>query len=267
MKSFYLNFSNPGGESMTFQIAYHTDAGIKKKTNQDALLMKTAKTAKGKIGLFIVCDGMGGLSYGEMASATVIKGMSDWFDNVLPEIYFSEEMLSSNLADCVKMLNEKIIEYGEASKLKLGTTITALLIVNSKYYLVQVGDSRAYRIGKQLTLLTEDQTLVARELARGNITEEQARKDPRRNILLQCVGATPELSVVISEGEVKNGEVYLLCTDGFYHEITEDEIFEKLRPDTFTNENEMKKTVVQLVELVKERKEVDNISLLVTKVT
>lgn len=251
---------------MSFQIAYHTDAGIKKKTNQDGLLMKTARTPKGRVGLFIVCDGMGGLSFGEMASATVIQGLSDWFDTELPELIFSEEVLSSKLVECVQLLNQKIIAYGEAASLKLGTTITALFIIDSKYYLLQVGDSRAYRIRDGLFRLTTDQTLAAREFERGNITEEQARIDPRRNVLLQCVGATPELDVVISEGKVEKGDVYMLCTDGFYHEITNDEIFEHLSPERFTNENEMKETLVGLVELVKARKEVDNISLLITKV-
>jgi len=255
---------------MSFKIAYHTDTGIRKKTNQDALLIKTAKTAKGRIGLFIVCDGMGGLSQGELASATVIKGMSDWFETELPEITlsnYSETDIQQKLADCVKALNRKILDYGEAANIKLGTTITALLIVYSKYYLLQIGDSRAYQIHDDLSLLTKDQTLVARELERGNITEEQAKIDPRRNVLLQCVGASLELDPVISHGKVKEGDLFMLCTDGFYHEISEDEMFASLKPDLFSNEQQMKETVVGLVELVKKRKETDNITALMTKVT
>ena len=75
---------------MAFLTAYHTDVGIKKKTNQDALLLKTAQTAKGEVGLFVVCDGMGGLSHGELASATVIRGMAEWFDAEMPRLVLSE---------------------------------------------------------------------------------------------------------------------------------------------------------------------------------
>jgi len=254
---------------MSFQLAYHTDRGIKKKTNQDALLLKTAKTPKGEIGLFVVCDGMGGLSQGELASATVVKGMSDWFREVLPKLTRSEQfesIVSSAIIECIEELNQRILEFGKANHIQLGTTITALLIVRSRYYLVQVGDSRAYKIHDQLLQLTQDQTLVARELARGNITEEQAKIDPRRNVLLQCIGASPVLEVDVSEGEVRDGDVFLLCTDGFYHEVSSNEILANVRPDKWSDEPQMKNTVIQLVDLVKQRNEQDNITVLTIKV-
>jgi PPM family protein phosphatase len=254
---------------MAFQVAYHTDIGIKKKTNQDGLLLKTAKTPQGEVGLFVICDGMGGLSHGELASATVIRGMSDWFDHDLPELLESammEKEIPVMLEKRVRELNAKILEYGEASSIKLGTTITALFILCSQYFIIQIGDSRAYSIDDQLLKLTEDQTLVERELQRGNITAEQARIDPRRNVLLQCVGATKDINVVITSGEVKQGTMYMLCTDGFYHEINDNEMLTNLNPLNFTEEAKMKDKIVELVELAKERQETDNISVLLTKV-
>ncbi|RSD27089.1 PP2C family protein-serine/threonine phosphatase [Mesobacillus subterraneus] len=254
---------------MAFQVAYHTDIGIKKKTNQDGLLLKSAKTPEGEVGLFIICDGMGGLSHGELASATVIRGMSDWFDNELPELLelanFEKE-IPSKLEDRVRELNTKILQYGESSKIKLGTTITALLILYKQYFILQIGDSRAYSIHDQFVKLTEDQTLVERELQRGNITAEQARIDPRRNVLLQCVGATKDIKVVITKGEVQQGTMYMLCTDGFYHEITDQEMHTHLNPLHFTEETTMKNKLEQLVELAKNRQETDNISVLLAKV-
>jgi PPM family protein phosphatase len=254
---------------MAFLTAHHTDVGIKKKTNQDALLLKTAKTPKGPVGLFIVCDGMGGLSHGELASATVIRGMAEWFDTQMPRLAFSEhfeEEIYSEVEKCMKQLNEKILKYGEASKVKLGTTMTALLIVDHKYYIAHIGDSRAYAISNSLNQLTKDQTLVAREVARGNITEEQAKIDPRRNVLLQCVGATTEIEVDFSKGDVQANTVFLLCSDGFYHQITEEELELELKPGTVTNNQQLKDKIVELVELVKVRKEVDNISVVAVKV-
>jgi PPM family protein phosphatase len=253
---------------MAFQVAYHTDIGIKKKTNQDGLLLKTAKTPEGEIGLFIICDGMGGLSHGELASATVIRGMSDWFDNDLPELLESgiaETDIPGKLEERVRELNKKILDYGEVSNIKLGTTITALLILHKQYYIVQIGDSRAYSINHKLVKLTEDQTLVERELQRGNISAEQARIDPRRNVLLQCVGATKNINVVITSGEVESGTMYMLCTDGFYHEISDEEMLANLNPHHFTKEKSMKDKLVELVELAKQRQETDNISILLAK--
>lgn len=254
---------------MAFLTAHHTDVGIKKKTNQDALLLKTAKTERGTVGLFIICDGMGGLSHGELASATVIRGMADWFDTEMPRLSRSEhieEEIYLELEKCIKRLNEKILHYGETSKANLGTTLTALLIVHNKYYIAQIGDSRAYSISTSTNQLTKDQTFVAREVARGNITPEQAKMDPRRNVLLQCVGATREIEIEFSTGHVQADTVFMLCSDGFYHQITEEELVLNLAPDTITNDQQLKDKVVELVELVKARNEEDNISVVAAKV-
>lgn len=254
---------------MAFLTAHHTDVGIKKRTNQDALLLKTAKTPKGPVGLFIVCDGMGGLSHGELASATVIRGLAEWFDAEMPRLSQSEQIeeeVYAAVEKCIKQLNEKILNYGENSKVKLGTTMTALLIVHNKYYIAHIGDSRAYRVSKSVNQLTKDQTLVAREVARGNITEEQAKIDPRRNVLLQCVGATKEIEIDFSTGDVQENTVFMLCSDGFYHQITEEELTLNLNPETIKNDQQLKGKVVQLVELVKARNEVDNISVVAAKV-
>ncbi|MDQ0999682.1 serine/threonine protein phosphatase PrpC [Neobacillus niacini] len=254
---------------MAFLTAHHTDVGIKKKTNQDALLLKTAKTPRGPVGLFIICDGMGGLSHGELASATVIRGMAEWFDAEMPRLSRSEhieEEIYSEVEKCIKQLNEKILNYGENSKANLGTTLTVLLIVHNKYYIAHVGDSRAYSISTSTNQLTKDQTLVAREVARGNITEEQAKIDPRRNVLLQCVGATKEIEIEFSTGDVQANTVLMLCSDGFYHQITEEELALNLEPDTITNDQQLKNKIVDLVELVKARKEEDNISVVAAKV-
>jgi PPM family protein phosphatase len=231
--------------------------------------LKTAVTPKGKVGLFAVCDGMGGLADGELASAIVVRGMAKWFDEELPAILQSETWpaeLHSSLNASIIALNEKLYRHGELKEAQLGTTITALLVIFSKSYILQIGDSRAYHISRTgTTQLTKDQTLVAREVERGNLTEEQAKKDPRRNILLQCVGATKDLDVVISSGEAEAGS-YLLCTDGFYHKISEQEIQQKLQPDRFASEAQMTKTLTELIELAKSRQEIDNISAILVKV-
>lgn len=232
--------------------------------------MKTAVTPKGEIGLFAVCDGMGGLADGELASATVVRGMAKWFDEELPAILQSETWpaeLQSSLNASIIALNERLYRHGELKEAQLGTTITALLVIFSKSYILQIGDSRAYHISRtgMTQQLTKDQTLVAREVERGNLTEEQAKKDPRRNILLQCVGATKDLDVVISSGEAEAG-TYLLCTDGFYHKISEQEIQQKLQPERFASEVQMTKTLTELIDLAKSRQEIDNISAILVKV-
>lgn len=253
-----------------FTTAYLTDIGIKKKTNQDALLIKTATSSRGEIGFFVVCDGMGGLSHGELASASVIHSMAKWFDKDLPTMLFSNysiDTMINELKEHVQRLNDKIRTYGEGSNIKLGTTITALFVIGEDYFILQIGDSRAYEIGEELNLLTKDQTLIAMEIERGNLTPEQGEKDPRRNVLLQCVGASKTLDIPITTGRVERGSVYMLCSDGFHQRVTSQEFYTTLRPEQLHNKPQMQEKAKALVELAKQRNETDNITVLLVKIS
>jgi serine/threonine protein phosphatase PrpC len=102
---------------------------------------------------------------------------------------------------------------------------------------------------------------VAREIALGNMTEEQARMDERRNVLLQCVGASDDVYPDMFFGDTHSNAVYMLCSDGFRHEISAEEMYEKLNPNVLLDENQMYTHAGDLIELNKARKERDNISI------
>lgn len=91
--------------------------------------------------------------------------------------------------------------------------------------MAQVGDSRAYEVSDKVLQLTEDQTWVEREVLLGRMSREDAIRDSRRNILLQCVGASGEVAVVYGKGKVRKGAVYLICSDGFWRGEREKEFF------------------------------------------
>lgn len=172
---------------MNFMIASHSDVGIKKNTNQDSLLIKVAQTNLGKVCLCVVCDGMGGLAKGELASATVIRTFENWFENAFPELIqreFDPEELRLQWDNIVLEQNQKISAYAASQGTRMGTTIVALLIIGNEYYIMNVGDSRAYLLTDQLSLLTKDQTVVQYQLDMGMITWEEARVHPQRNVLL-----------------------------------------------------------------------------------
>lgn len=252
---------------MRFIATADTDIGISKNTNQDSLLVKHAKTDIGEVLMAIVCDGMGGLSKGELASATVIRAFSDWFDNELPFELENTDMqiIGSKWSLMLKDLNVKISEYGDEIGSSLGTTFSGILFVEDKYVLVHVGDSRIYHIGSSLNQLTTDQTFVAREISRGTMTPEQAKTDKRRNLLLQCVGASKVVEPQIICGNTDKG-AYMLCSDGFRHEISEAEIYESLNPVNLMNKEAMHSNVKYLIEQNKQRHERDNISVILVKV-
>ena len=115
-----------------------------------------------------------------------------------------------------------------------------------------------------MTQMTTDQTFVAREVSRGTMTAEQAKKDKRRNLLLQCVGASKVVEPQIICGRVEKG-AYMLCSDGFRHEITEVEMYESLNPINLMNRDAMHSNTRYLIWQVKSRGERDNISVILIK--
>jgi len=244
-----------------------SDVGISKKTNQDSVLIKHATCDLGEVLMAVVCDGMGGLSKGELASATVIRAFNQWFDNELP---FELENVDMNVIGAkwsllLKELNVNILEYSKSiGEDGMGTTFSGILFVGNDYVIVHVGDSRIYHIASGLEQLTSDHTFIAREISKGTMTIEQAKTDKRRNLLLQCVGASKVVEPDVLIGKTNKG-VYLLCSDGFRHEITEAEMFESLNPINLMNKETMHSNARYLIEQVKSRDEKDNISVILVK--
>lgn len=253
---------------MRFLATADTDVGTVKQTNQDSVLIKHASCELGEVLMAIVCDGMGGLAKGELASATVIRAFDKWFDEELPQELEKLDMqiIGSRWALFLKELNGKILEYSQKTDGSgMGTTFSGILFVGDKYLIAHVGDSRVYQIDSGLTQLTEDHTFVAREIKRGNMTPAQARVDRRRNMLLQCVGASRVVEPQIVCGTTKPG-AYMLCSDGFRHEISEKEIYESLNPVNLVNKNAMHSNSRYLIDQVMRRGERDNISVVLIKV-
>lgn len=269
---------------MEYLAAACTDVGIKKDTNQDSMTIKIADTSIGKIAMIVMCDGMGGLAQGEVASAEVINEFSKWFNDRLPyiieetvkksiinnisgfekkrhELVIDDYIIKSDWEQIIQNENEKISQYGRRNRISLGTTVVTGLFTSARYYILNVGDSRAYEINNSVKIITEDQTVVANEVKLGKLTKEQADKDPRRSVLLQCVGASITVNPDMFFGETKKDTVYMFCSDGFRHEITEREIFGRLNPSVSVNEAEMTIHAMELIDLNKQRNEKDNISV------
>ncbi len=255
---------------MEFTATYNTDIGIRKNTNQDSLAIRIIDSPKGKVAFGIVCDGMGGLAKGELASKEVIYAFCKWFDEDFADMVLKDEFTVSALRTdwnrIIQEQNQRLGKYGADNNLMLGTTVSAILMFNDEFYIVHVGDSRIYEMsGTGVRLLTNDQTFVAREIANGRMTPEQAAVDPRRSVLLQCVGASNVVEPDFVKGHLKKDAVYMLCSDGFRHQISDDEMVEKLGPKACLTEEEMKYGCVYLTEMVKNRKETDNITVAVIK--
>ena len=249
---------------MNFIVSATTDIVLTKSTNQDSYNVRVFSTNQGKVVLAVLCDGMGGLSKGEVASASVVNAFCKWADTRLPILCENEITDSDIRADWVGIAtdyNEKIKNYAASCGTNMGTTVTAMLLTESRYYIINVGDTRAYEIADAVTVLTKDQTVVAREVELGNLTPEEAERDSRRSVLLQCIGASDEVYPDMFFGDTKLNAVYMLCSDGFRHEITEDEIHQYLNPNVMVDADGMKQNMDALIDLNKQRQERDNISV------
>lgn len=253
---------------MKYTVVAETDVGIRKQVNQDSVLVKHADSEMGEILMAVICDGMGGLEKGELASATVIRTFDRWFKQELPAELANPDLhiIAQKWELMLKELNIQIGSYGQKYRVQLGTTFTAVLCVGTKYLAVHVGDTRLYFLDSRVHQLTTDHTFIAREIRKGTMTVEQAKVDKRRNMLLQCVGASVQVEPEIIFGKVEKG-VLLLCSDGFRHEINENEMFQRLNVAALPDQKTMKKQLHDLVELVKQRQERDNISAVVIKIS
>jgi serine/threonine protein phosphatase PrpC len=254
---------------MSFLATVHTDAGIGKENNQDSALQIEARTDFGDVMLSVVCDGMGGLDKGEVASATVIEAFSEWFEKELPKLIHLEDverMIFGEWEELILDCNQKISAYADELRIKMGTTLNAILFLRGRYHIANVGDSRAYLLSDGLYQLTKDQTLVQREVDMGRLTAEKAAVSPRRNILLQCVGASPIVTPDYYSGSFAAGQVFMQCSDGFRHVVTGEEIYRYLNTQELTDERKMADNAVYLTELNKNRQEKDNITVLLVKV-
>jgi serine/threonine protein phosphatase PrpC len=198
-----------------------SDRGWTRRNNEDAFL------AQPEDGLLIVADGMGGEHAGEVAASRVVEWLPGLLKERIGSDDLSEDEMHARMREAVVVLNHRV--RSEASDLegvtRMGATVTAALLLGSKAHVVHMGDSRAYlfRDGA-LTRLTRDHSVVGMLLERDALTPRQAATHPMRGRLARYVGmggnAKPDVTSVV----LRDGDVFLLCTDGLTDVLTDERI-------------------------------------------
>lgn len=254
---------------MQFWSVAVSDVGTKKKVNQDTAMLKIAGSPYGRIGLAVVCDGVGGLKKGELASVTMLRDVENWFMETLPialETSDWEQSVCESLLEMTGQTDKKLKSYMAETGEQLGTTISLLLIIDRQYYILNVGDTRVYlHDGEKLQQITRDHTWIQNEIDSGRLTEAEAENSPDRSVLLQCVGASDILHPDFMTGRVEEETVFLVCSDGFRHVLTKEELEKEVNPQSFVSERKMEDRLKNMVKTIKARKEEDNISAILIK--
>lgn len=210
--------------------AYKTDLGRVRQKNEDQAMVLMNSSGET---FLVVCDGMGGAKKGELASKLAIDILTDSFRHKSKHILSYGNRLW--ITKAAKEANTKINRYAEKNgKIKgMGTTMVAALLYGSKLMIANIGDSRCYLLDHEkgtIRLATEDQTYVRYLVSTGKISEEDALSHPDRHVLMNALGIYPSVSLSVDVMPY-HGESILLCTDGLYNQVSEEQIANILLTD------------------------------------
>ena len=240
-----------------------TDLGRRRSGNEDCYRLWEADPGapdRPADRLLVVCDGMGGSNAGEVASHMAA-------DTVVREFAASPANdPAAALTHAVEVANTEIWDLSRTrTDLNgMGTTCTAVAVRGGDVLVAHVGDSRAYLVrAHRATQLTTDHSLVAQLVARNQLSPEEARHDPRRNVVTRSVGVAPdvEVDIVTLEAPLQGGDTLVICSDGLHGQVSDDEIAGSAMADS------LDEACRSLIELANERGGPDNITVAMLRVS
>jgi protein phosphatase len=247
---------------MKIRYAAKTDVGMKRTHNEDYFSLIEDEQ------LFIVADGMGGHASGEVASKMAADTLSEFYTRTKDEDatwpYKMDRALSyveNRLVCGVKLANWRIYEAAvKDPRLKgMGTTIVSTLVSGDKAYFAHVGDSRCYRVrGDGIKQITRDHSLLEDyKEAKPDMTEEEERNFPHKNVITRALGMRETVQVDIRSHQIKSGDVYILCSDGLSGMVVDTQICQ-----IATNAKSLERAVAELVDAANRNGGTDNVTTL-----
>ncbi len=197
-----------------FRTGFRSDVGCLREVNEDASLAMAIS------GLWVVADGMGGHSAGDVASGMVVEALAS------SGLAVGAEDLVARVCARLAQANAAIRDHADRNGLgTIGATVVALLVADDGAQAVWSGDSRLYRLREgRLGLMTRDHTEVNALVESGALTEAEARTYPRRNVITRAIGVTEEPELELRALDVQPGDMWLLCSDGLTEHLEDGDI-------------------------------------------
>ncbi len=239
------------------EFGFKSDTGCVRESNQDSFFVMP------DAGLFMVADGVGGNSNGELASRTV---MADIAASVREHPILSdagEDEIRDYFIRLITSVNQHLFDLsGHNTTDGMATTLVVLYVIGNKAYVMNIGDSRLYLIRhNKIMQVTEDHTYVNDLLKQGIIDVEQARNHPDRNMITRAVGAESRIQPDLFMFELAEGDILASCTDGLYNEMTDEEI-----KNMILESSDMRIACSRLVDEANTRGGKDNITVVCVKI-
>ena len=199
-----------------------TDKGVVRAENQDSYCFKLAQD---DVATAIVCDGMGGAQAGIIASARAVKSASKYLEKLsLDELRSAP---GDHLVRAALLANKSIYRKScwEIYCRGMGTTMVAVAVFDGCAHILNIGDSRAYHIGEEgIRQITRDHSVVEDLVQRGEITPDEARSHPQKNLITRALGSESHVEGDLYEVKLEKGEFILMCTDGLSNVLSDQEI-------------------------------------------
>ena len=236
------------------EYAYLTDPGKVRDHNEDSVII--VKNEMGEI-LLAVADGMGGHCGGEIASSIAISHIGDRFRKI-SSVGTKEDAISF-IKEIVSEANVLLYKYTSEHKESsgMGTTIVLALVTNEFLLFGNIGDSSGYVLRKnKLHKITTDHTLVSLLVKSGELTQEEAKEHPRKNVLMRALGATNTVEMDVFDVE-RDVDGILLCSDGLTNMLDDEQIAKVLLDEDISLDERLKKLIVKC----NNRGGTDNISI------
>lgn len=207
------------------KIVAKTDIGLKRESNQDSY---AAGELPGSVAWAVVCDGMGGAAGGNYASSTAVKVISERITSSY-RIGMTSSSIRNMLTSAIAAANISVYDMSKADPelTGMGTTVVVSIVVDNTVFIAHAGDSRAYILSNgSLNQLTKDHSIVQEMIDHGTLTPDEAKIDPRKNIITRALGVDSELRIDFDIADIDENDVLILCTDGLTNFVEPQEIYE-----------------------------------------